>query len=338
MTRERKKNTHWIFWLLVIAFVWLIISRHSEVQNLLQALSQGKWLWVLTAALVQLVYYGIRSMLYQSAFDAVDVMSHWWSLLPLTFSSVFLNVAAPSAGASGAAIFVDDAARRGQSPGAATVGALLVLIADFSAFLVILSIGLAYLFSVNDLQAYEIITAILFFIITAGWTLVLLLGLWRVSWLHKLLLFTQRTLNTISSYLKRQSFVAEDWAERITEEFLEAREAINSHPIRLVRTFCIALAAHIIDILSLYCLFYAFHQPSGFGVLVAGYSMGILFWVVSVTPQGIGVVEGMMTLVFTSLGIPTEPAAIISLTFRGMTFWLPLGIGFILLRRIRAFR
>jgi len=322
----------------MIAFVWVIISRYSEVQNLLLALTQGEWLWVFAAAIVQLIYYGIRTSLYQSAFDSVDVRSHWLELLPITFSSIFLNVAAPSAGASGAALFVDDAARRGQSPGAATVGTLLVLIADFSAFLIVLSSGIAFLFSVNYLQAYEVISALIFFFITAGWTIILLLGLWRVKWLYKLLFFTQRSVNKFYNLIKRTSFLAPDWAEKISAEFLEAREAINAHPSRLVRTFGIALSAHLVDILSLYCLFLAFHQIGSPGVLVAGYSMGILFWVVSVTPQGIGVVEGMMTLVFTSLGIPTEPAAIISITFRGLTFWLPLGIGFLLLRRMKAFR
>ena len=70
-------------------------------------------------------------------------------------------------------------------------------------------------------------------------------------------------------------------------------------------------------------------------MLVAGYAMGVLFWIISITPQGIGVVEGMMTLTFASLGVPIESATVISLAFRGLTFWLPLGIGFILLRRLK---
>jgi hypothetical protein len=65
--------------------------------------------------------------------------------------------------------------------------------------------------------------------------------------------------------------------------------------------------------------------------------MGVLFWIVSITPQGIGVVEGTMALVFTSLGIPAERATLIALSFRGLTFWLPLLVGFLLLRRVRAF-
>ncbi len=66
--------------------------------------------------------------------------------------------------------------------------------------------------------------------------------------------------------------------------------------------------------------------------------MGMLFLIVSITPQGIGVVEGVMTLVFTSLGVPAAQAAVVSLAFRGLTFWLPLLIGFILLRRVKVVR
>ncbi len=65
--------------------------------------------------------------------------------------------------------------------------------------------------------------------------------------------------------------------------------------------------------------------------------MGILFWIVSPTPQGIGVVEGVMTLVFTSLGVPAAVSTTVTLAFRGLTFWLPLIVGFIILRWVRTF-
>ena len=68
-----------------------------------------------------------------------------------------------------------------------------------------------------------------------------------------------------------------------------------------------------------------FHQNVHFGVLVAGYAMGILFWIVSITPQGIGVVEGMMTLVFASLGVPIEHATVIALAFPRFDFLAPTG-------------
>jgi uncharacterized membrane protein YbhN (UPF0104 family) len=64
----------------------------------------------------------------------------------------------------------------------------------------------------------------------------------------------------------------------------------------------------------------------------------MLFWMVSITPQGIGMVEGAMVLVCTSLGVPAAEATAITLAFRGLSLWLPLLVGFFLLRRLRTFR
>ena len=328
----------WIFWILVVLFVWVVISRFSEIKKLAETLLGGQWQWVAVAALLQVVYYIIYTALYQSAFLTVGVQSRLIELLPVTFASIFMNVAAPSGGASSVALFADDAARRGQSAARAAVGYLLVMVADFSAFLVILVGGLIYLFTHHNLKYYETIAAAFLLVIIGGLTAFLLLGLWRPQWLHRLLTWVQKLANRIAGRFKRPDFLDEAWIERNTGEFTEAAIAIAAQPAQLIQTIGIAFVAHLIDLSSLYFLFLAFHQTVQFGVLVAGYAMGILFWIVSITPQGIGVVEGMMTLVFTSLGVPIEHATVIALSFRGLTFWLPLGIGFILLRRLKSFR
>ncbi len=327
----------WIFWILVVLFLWVVISRFSEIKKLADTLVGGQWQWVLVAALAQVVYYIIYTELYVSAFMTVGVKSRLGELLPVTFASIFMNVAAPSGGASSVALFADDAARRGQSAARATVGSLLVLVADFSAFLVILIGGLVYLFTHHILKFYESIAAVILLVIIGGLTAFLLLGLWRPLWLHRLLTWIQKTANRIVRKFKRPDILDEAWVERNTAEFTEAAMAITAHPALLLQTIGVAFAAHLVDLTSLYVLFLAFHQQVHFGVLVAGYAMGILFWIVSITPQGIGVVEGMMTLVFASLGVPIERATVISLAFRGLTFWLPLAIGFVFLRRLKSF-
>ena len=327
----------WILWLLVILFIWIVVSRFTELEKLVRTLSQGRWQWVGIAALLQVVYYLLYTGLYQSAFYTVEVESRVVELLPVTFASIFLNVAAPSGGASGAALFVDDAVHRGQSGARTTVGTLLVLAADFTSFALVLSAGILYLFLLHDLKIYEIAAAIILVVLTVGLTALLGLGLWAPELLRQLLLRLQRIVNRLGVLIKRPGLLPENWAEKNSGEFTQAALAISTHPGRLGRTFLVALAAHSIDLLSLAALFVAFNQPVSPGVLVAGYAMGVLFWIVSITPQGIGVVEGMMALVFTSLGVPAERATLIALSFRGLTFWLPLLVGFLLLRRLRLF-
>lgn len=332
-----KINRRWIFWILAVGFIWIIVSRYSEAQQLRQVLAQGQWGWLLLAAATQMAYYIAMAATYQAAFAAVDVSSHIRELTPVTLSSLFINVVAPSGGAAGAALFVDDLKRRGQSPARVAVGVFLQLICIFLSFMLILIFGLAYLFMQHDLEIYEIIAAILLFMATAALSSALLLSLWRPSLLHRLLLWVQHFLNGLFGFLRSPSTLADDWAERNANEFSQAAEMIIQRPKRLARAVGMEFTAHGISIISLYLLFLAFNQPILFGSLVAGYAMGFLFLVVSITPMGIGVVEGVMTLVYTSLGVPSAAAAAVALAYRGLGFWLPLGLGFLLLRRSKTF-
>jgi uncharacterized protein (TIRG00374 family) len=331
-----KRN--WFLWLLIIAFVWLVISRFTEIKGLAETLSQGQWQWVLAAIFLTVILYLVRAWMYQAAFYTVEVPSRIRDLLPLVFASIFVSVAVPSAGASGAVLFVDDASRRGQSQGRTAAGVLMYLISDLIAFTLILIVGLAYLFLQHDLQVYQIIAALLLLAIILTLTSVLLLGLLLPDHLLGLLSGLQRSANRFAGTLKQKSFLPEDWAVHMAGEFTEAATAITAQPRRLARTLVIALSAQLVQLCCLLVLFQAFRQHVVLGTLVAGYAVGVLFWIVSITPQGIGVVEGVITLVYTSLGVPAEKAALVALSFRGLTFWLPFGIGFLSLRRIKSFQ
>ncbi len=326
-----------IFWVLLIAFLWVLATRFVEIKNLITTLATGQWQWIAAALLLQTIFYLVFTALYQSAFYTVDVRARLLRLLPLTFAAIFVNVVAPSGGASGAALFMDDAAQRGESPSRVAAGNLLQVIADYLGFTLVLVVGLVYLFFVHDLQTYEIAAAVILMVITTGMTGVLLVGLWRPALLRRLLSWARGLVNGIFRRLKRPPALDESWVEENAGEFIAAASAVVAHPARLARTVAISLLSHFVNIASLYAVFRAFHQNIGLGVLVAGYSIGILFWIVSITPQGIGVVEGVMALVYTSLGVSGSVAAVVSLTWRGLSFWLPMLIGFVVLRKTSSF-
>jgi uncharacterized protein (TIRG00374 family) len=332
------KKRQWLFWLLIIIFIWVVASRHTEIQHFTDTLTQGQWEWVLAAIGVTVFGYVFRTLLYQSAFYTVGVTSHLRGLLPVLFASIFVNVTVPTGGASGAALFVDDAARRGQSPVRTMAGMFLYLAADFVSFTFILIAGIVYLYFLHDLFLYEIIAALILVIMILGLIGVLMLGYQQPARLRQLLTWLQMTVNRLALKLKRPALLDGRWVDATANEFTEAAAAITLHPKRLARTIGVAVAVQLFNVAILYFLFLAFHQSIGFGTLVAGYAMGMLFWIVSITPQGIGVVEGVLTLVFTSLSIPAEKAAVVALSYRGLTFWLPFGIGFLLLRRVKSFK
>lgn len=92
----------------------------------------------------------------------------------------------------------------------------------------------------------------------------------------------------------------------------------------------------MINLAGLFMFFLAYQQPVRLGTLIAGFGMGIIFFVITVVPQGVGDVEGIMSLVFTSLGISKTNAVVIVLSFRGVNFWIPLLIGLLFLRRVTS--
>jgi len=327
----------WLFWLLVIAFVWLVWSQYAEIQVLTRTLLQGQLYWILAAVVLQIVRYLIFAAMFQHAFQAVDVRSRVLDLMPLVFGSMFVNVVAPAGGSAGAALFVDDSARRGESPARTAAGTVLQLVADLLAITVILVAGMIYLFRQHQLKPFEVMGALVLVAITLGQSGILVLGLWKPDWLKRLLNGFYSLSNWVSSKLRRSHLSDRSWSEHHAADFNQAARAIARKPAYLLRTLGIGLVSRFFDLACLYTLFLAFQQEIAFGPLVAGYAIGILFWIVSITPHGIGVVEGVMTLVYTTLDVPAAQAAVVALTFRGLSFWIPFLIGFVLLRYLNTF-
>jgi uncharacterized protein (TIRG00374 family) len=80
--------------------------------------------------------------------------------------------------------------------------------------------------------------------------------------------------------------------------------------------------------------FLSFDVPFSAGTIIGGFSISYLFLVVSPTPSGIGVVEGIMALSLNSLHVEWSQAVVITLTYRAITFWIPLGVGALAFRSL----
>lgn len=314
-----------------------MVSRFTEIEKLARTFSQGEWQWVGLATLFQVIFYLLHTALYQAAFDAVGIRHRLRELLPVVLASQFVNVLAPTGGTAAIALFMDDAALRGHPPARAAAGTLLTMVVDFSAFSLLLIVGLVYLFRQADIKTYQIVGATIFLLFILFLSSLLLLGMWRPALLEGFLTWCYRIVNRLAVWFRRPSPLAEGWPARNASEYAGAAQAVQHHPGRLLQALGVSLASHLVNVACLYVIFLAFRHPLAFGPLVASYAIGFVFWVVSPTPQGVGVVEGVMALVYTSLGVPGATAVLAALTFRGLAFWLPLAIGFFLLRRVRSF-
>jgi phosphatidylglycerol lysyltransferase len=334
---KMKKNLSWLFWLLILVFVYILVSRSAEIETLIDTLVKGKWAWVSVAAVFQFFYFVCYAGIYHSAFSVVDIKSRLRDLIPVMFGSVFMNVAAPLAGSGGSILFVDDARRRNESVGRATTATMLVYLGFLGAFQVFMIPGVIILAFRHQLDLYQILTAVVMYVYIIVLVILISQAIRRPAWLARILGGIRRVVNWIGGLVKKPDYLTEEWISKTTEEITNAALAIASHPGRVVKTFAVGVMAHLAGLLSLYAIFLAFYKPVSLEILVTTYFIILLFTVVSVTPQGIGVVEGAMMLVLGSWGIGYEMSTIITLAYRGLSFWLPLFIGFILLRQLRMF-
>jgi phosphatidylglycerol lysyltransferase len=322
--------------LLAVVLLWLVVARFAELHELRRVVAQFKWNWMLAAVACQITYFGLLAASYRAAFATLGVSTRHRDLVPLVLGSLFVSVVMPAGGAGGTALFTEDLIRRGKPGARAATGVLLQLIADSTAFSLLLISGIFVLFIEGGPKAYEVGAVAILFLLTASLSGLLWLAMARPLWLHRLFVASQRTADWLFGRFKRSLTLAEDWAGKDAEGFNQAAAAVARHRLRLAETVALALLGHLAEVATLYLLFVAFDFPIKAGPLIVGYAVGMLFWIVSVTPQGIGVVEAATALAFISMGIPGTVAAIVAVVFRGLSFWMPMLLGFIAVQRIRG--
>ncbi|HLB64670.1 MAG TPA: lysylphosphatidylglycerol synthase transmembrane domain-containing protein [Anaerolineales bacterium] len=318
--------------LLLLLGVYFVITRFTEAQQVALTLQRGNWLWLLAAAFVQLVWLLNVAASYRAIYRALGIEERIERLIPLCSAAFFVNLVAPVAGMSGLAIFIAEARRRGQPVGRVSTASALMVLYDYVAFLLVLTIGLVVLFQRNQLSAAEVIASLILVIIAVGLAFLLYLGMRSPERLSRVLAGMASLVNRIARPIIQHDYLDVDRAHAFAHDAAEGLHAARRTPGNLLLPAALALSSKAFLISILFFVFLAFRQPFSVSTLIAGFSIGYLFLIVSPTPSGIGFVEGALTLTLTSLRVPLAPAALISLAYRGITLWFPFAYGAIAIR------
>jgi uncharacterized protein (TIRG00374 family) len=228
----------------------------------------------------------------------------------------------------GVALFAAEAHRRGHPTGKVTVAAALFLLLDQAAFLVILALGLIVLVRRNDLDASEITASLILLSIAISSTFVLYLGYRSEEKLGNLLAKAARFINRAAKFLRRKTeFLSEVRAHEFAHEVAEGFAGLTERKSSLVRPVLWGILDKALLMGVLTFSFLSFEVPFSTGTIIAGFSLAYLFLIVSPTPSGIGIVEGLMPIALNSLNVEWSHAVLITLTYRTVTFWVPFGVG-----------
>lgn len=324
----------WIWIVVFLAITVLVSSRFTDARNLALALSQGIWQWVVLGVAIHIAYFCLYAFLYQAGFKTVGVQARAWGLIPMVAGAIFVNAVAPIGGVGGGALFVNYAARQGQSGARAAVGLIVVLLADLVTLIPLIIFGLLYLRHRQVLAFYDTLAGALFVLFVLMLTGMIAVAGWRRIYVERALTWLKKAVNWSGARFERVDLLGSDWVERTAHELAGAAKTIIHHPRELGTTVIWGFVVHLVNLVGLYAFFLAFRQPVELGTLVASFSLGIVFYVIAIIPQGVGAVEGIMSLILTSLGISSTKAITIVLAFRGVNFWMPLAVGLLVVPRI----
>ncbi len=331
-----KRPVHWRRWLLLLAYVALtlvIVTRFANFHELMLTLGQGQWQWVVVAVALNFLYFVLYAAIYRFGLATAGVQSTIWGLLPVLLASFFVNAVGEATGAGGAALFVDDAVHRGQSGARAAVGVLLVLLVELGTVIPLVVFSIAFLLR-HSLPIVGLTVAIsaIFLLFSAGLFAILWLSHVRPLWVTRVLEWMQRVVNRIGSWFHRPRLLSEDWARRNAADFTAGALAVTQHPTELGLALLYSFLLHLINVAQLYALCFAFLQPVSLGLVLTDFSIGFVVAVVVVFPPG--AVEAIMALILVDMNLNGAEVGAIILSFRGLSFWLPLLVGFFFFSRV----
>ena len=332
----KKKSMPRYYTILLVVFILFaaifVVARMAEIEQMGRLLASISLNYLVLALLAEAVWLLIAAMIYRMNFRIIGIRESFRHLFLLSTSANFANVVTPSWGMAGLAVFWADAQHRGYPKGSATVVCTLYIIFEYLSLLLVIGLGFFALLKRSLLGWPIISSALALFGFVIFMMYMLFLGLRYPEKFRAFFVGASRLINRIVRAVIRREFLPLSSAESFTDTAIESINLLRAQWRKLIFPFGLAIVNKLVLITILMLMFVAFKEPFTPGILIAGFSLCYLFFYVSPTPAGIGIVEGVMTLALRSLGIPLASATLITLSFRGFTFWLPLLVGFISFR------
>jgi uncharacterized protein (TIRG00374 family) len=324
-----------LFYMLIIGLAIFYVVRHyDELKLILLTLRQGDPRWILLAVAAQIIWLIVLSANLLACYRLMGVHERLSRIFTLVTAANFMSVIAPSLGAGTLAVLLTDAQQRGKAAGRVTTASFLFVMFDYLGLMVVMGIGIVILVQRGLLSTFIIGGVSFILVVGAGMITFTIVGVRSAQQLKRAIAWLVSRLNHSLIPLIRRNLIDTQKAAGFAGDIAEGLTAIRQRPWGLMLPFLLALTRKSMMIVILYFVSLAFAVPFNLPTLIVSFMVSYLFTIVSVTPSGVGFVEGAMAVTQTGMGInPVDSAAII-IAYRGITFWLVSLYGFVAIRHI----
>ncbi len=306
-----------------------IINYFSQLESMLDIARQGDWRYFALAVLVEFFVLTMTAVTLSAVFRSLGISRNIIRLLPITSSMNFITFVAPSGGMSSLAVLIADAKRNRVSSAHATVAGALFVLVEYLSFTFFLTLGLIALFRSGSLNTPELVASAILWIMALTLATILYLGSRSERRLSRVLRRISRFVNKLVFPFRKRDLLEEDRAEIFAKQIADGLTQVKEQPRKLLLAIFTSAISKTFMIAIFALMFLAFRVPLFAPTVFAAFALAYLFVIVSPTPAGLGIVEGIVTLSLASLHVPVSAAALIVLGYRAITFWLPLFVGMI---------
>lgn len=316
-----------IYGLLILLTIYYVSTHYEELKEVLEVFGEGDGRWLWAAIGVQILWMVNIAAAFQACYSIVEVKERLVRLVILTSAAIFVNVVVPTYGIGTVAVLVTDGYQRGRPAGKVWTAVFLYTLFDYLGFMVVLLPAMIILDQLGAMNIVFITAAIFAASVAVVLVAMTLLGIWSEMKMVGTVSMVVSLLNKSLRPFLRRELVDPQRAKVFVREISDGLVLIRRLPKGLLAPGALALSRKVLMMTILYMVSRAFHHPLSLGTLIATFGISYLFSVASLTPSGVGIVEGAMVITLVALDIPLPTAVAIALAYRGITLWLRLAYG-----------
>lgn len=307
----------WLLLAVLVIGLGLLIRNFAQFQHFVEIARKAEPAWLLVALGLQGSTYASVAAGWRAVLQRAGQPRPLVALIPVAISKLFADQAIPSAGMGGNVLLIQRLMALGVSRDAAMATLLISMIGFYASYA---ALAILMLFA---LWLHHHATPLLAGVVTTF--LIIAIAIPSIAlWLrHRGSRPLPASIEGIGPLRKLLRLVG------------EAPDTLINDPRLITRVTGFNSLIFLADSATLAACLCAVGEPLEPTTAFIGVISGSIAMTLAPVPLGLGTFEASCVAMLTLLGVKIEPAITATLLLRGMTLWLPLLLGLILVRHER---
>jgi uncharacterized protein (TIRG00374 family) len=301
---------------LVLVIEYLVLPQIAGARRSLELLSHVNLRYVLAGLVLEAASLATYAQLTRGVLPRSPKRS-LWTLLRIQLSSLAVSHVVPGGAAAGGGLgyrLLTAAGVSGSDAGFAlatqSIGSAVVLNA-------ILWLGLVVSIPLRGFNPLYVTAAIVGLLVVGTFS-VAVLALTRGE---------ERAARFLRAVGRRVPFLDEETMDLLVHRVAARLRTLMADRPLLLRTVGWAATNWLLDAAALWVFLLAFGYRAPVDGLIVSYGLANVLAAIPITPGGLGVVEAVLTATLVGFGAPRGVAVLGVISYRLLTFWLPIPVG-----------